>query len=267
MKSTKKKNKVSKESPKNQGLPVVILLVVGAVGYFAYNKINENAQNDGIEESQPANVKKKRSVEPEEVQYPDSSPYSATGELKEAKEETPDNSDEKPTDVEVVVDEITSKVEERKREQESLRNNFKSLIQADVDLPKNLHYAELDLDEGIAGIRGTGTGDIKDFSILGTKKKVTPQMATAFLNEANSGVPTAKGVRFKGKSKVKVKAPAGKGISNIEIIDSSNPNVKAALVTRSDGKGTYLFVLRGQSGFFNNNEGFLDNMLKNFQAK
>lgn len=271
MKSTKPKKRKVKESSNNQGLPVIILLVVGAVGYFSYDKITKETQKAGIEETQTANVKKKRNAEPEPIEYPESSPYSASGGLKEEKadesEQPQENNGEDAEKVEGVQAEITKKVEERKRQQEVVRNNFKSLLQVDINLPKNLHYAELDLDEGLAGIRGTGSGDVRDFSILGTKKKVSAQLATAFLNESNSGVPTSQGARFTGKSKIKVKVPPGKGISKIEVIDSSNPNVKAALISRADGKGSYLFVLKGQSGFFENNEGFLDNMLKNFQAK
>lgn len=260
----------SKEENSNkQPQKIIMVIIMAAAGYFGYQYFL-GGNHDSVSEESLTPRKVRIPEEDQEISYPKSSRYSSTGALKE--EEKDSNEEKKPDNGDVsqksdVKADIEIKIEERKREQEELTRKFQNTLQAKIYLPKNLYYHELDLDEGVAGIRGTGTGDIKDFTVLATAKRVNDQQIAGFLNEQDSGVPASKGVRFKTKPTMKVKAPPGKGVAEIKVFESNNPNVKAAYMKRRDGKGSYLFIIKGQSGFFDKNEGFLDNMMNSFQAQ
>jgi hypothetical protein len=147
-------------------------------------------------------------------------------------------------------------------------NDFKSLAQIKMKLPKNLSFMPLDVDDGIAALRGTGTGAIKDMTILASKKRVDTQQVVTYLNAGDTGVPVAKNGGFKLNTQIKIKAPSGSGIRNITVIDNRiDPGLKAAFVTRSDGQGNYLFLIKADSSFFNSNEGFLEQILGSMKTQ
>lgn len=254
------KSKGSKNStPGSSTKSLVIFVILLGGGYAAYKYFFQTDR--GVTREAP----KVRRLAPRDetpIQYPENSPYKSDGTARTEKKETI-----KPPKKTGNVAEIQKVIEQRKLAQQQLRESFKSELQIKAKLPENLHYATLDLDEGVAGIRGTGKGPIEDLTILATKKRVDEKSIANFLNSKDNGVPVARGLRFDSKPVLTLKAPAGKGLGKITILESNNPRVKAAYIPRSDGRGSYLFILDAETALYESNEGLLDNLLEHLEAQ
>ncbi|GAB4417682.1 MAG: hypothetical protein OHK0056_26730 [Bacteriovoracaceae bacterium] len=164
-----------------------------------------------------------------------------------------------------------SEVEKFQKEQELIKIDFQRKIMAKINLPGHMKYNVLDLEEGVEGIHGISPRGEEELSVLAAAKSVKVEEVVDYLEKSTSAFPQLRNGDFnKNSPTFKIAPPPGKGISNITIINGKkygNQEVYAALVERSDKKGTYLFVMKASSKFFNENEGFLDKMLADFEAK
>lgn len=154
-------------------------------------------------------------------------------------------------------------------QQEELLKNFKNKIRLDINLPSDMRFDELDLDADVAAMQGN-THDRK-LAILAAPTTASPQVVASFLQENKSRIPMLGNYDFKISGDIKsVPAPKNSGISKISVIPGGEKNgslIYAALIERSDKKGTYLFLMEGTPSYFENYEGDLDNMLSSLSAK
>jgi hypothetical protein len=162
---------------------------------------------------------------------------------------------------------IPLNIENRKKQQKQLLKRFSSLLSIKANYPEDLHYRQLDLDDKITGIMGTGGGQIKTLTILATRMTVSTTQVADFLSEENNGVPSVRNLKFSRKALREVSSSSHSGLGKVTILRSINSkSIYAALVPRKDRQGTYLFILESNPDFFDNNEGYVDKLFSSLKA-
>lgn len=154
-------------------------------------------------------------------------------------------------------------------QQEELLKNFKQQIFLDINLPADMKFDELDLDEGVAAMQGTSPS--KKMVILAARRTASPQTIVSYLQEQKNKIPVLQNHDFKISGEVKtVPVPKNSGISKITVIPGGERNgqlIYAAHIERSDKKGSYVFVMEASPGYFEKHDGDLDNMLDSLKIK
>lgn len=155
------------------------------------------------------------------------------------------------------------------KQQDELIKNFKSKISLDINLPSDMRFDELDLDADVAAMQGNSPD--KKLAILAAPTTASPSVVASFLQENKSRIPMLVNHDFKISGDVKIiPAPKNSGISRVSVFPGGQKNgllIYAALVERSDKKGTYLLIMEANPTYFDNYEGDLDNMLSSLSAK
>ncbi len=250
----------SQRKPNTKPLLIALAIFAGGIAYYL-------SQNETKNDSTDLNTKSIRLVgkakAPLSIKNNKDSPYNQDGEL--ALENMTES--EKKTIKFKANPVLKTELEKKKEKQKIIRQEFKNLIKADFEMPENLDYVNMDLDEGIAGVFGTGRGDILGFTALAKEGSISTKMAVGYLNDSSSGLPFSGKVQFSEKAIMKINNPPGTNIREVLVYESSNPSFKAALLKRSDNKGTYLMILEADPLLYSNNEGYLDKLLLNFKAK
>lgn len=153
--------------------------------------------------------------------------------------------------------------------QEQLLKNFKDKIRLNIALPGDMNFDELDLDADVAAIQGNSPD--KKMAILAAATTASPQSVAAFLQEQKGRIPLLGNHDFKISGDLQsVPAPKNSGISKITVIPGGEKNgsvIYAALIERSDKKGSYLMLMEGSPAYFEKYEGDMDNMLSSISVK
>ncbi|PIP93359.1 MAG: hypothetical protein COW00_20315 [Bdellovibrio sp. CG12_big_fil_rev_8_21_14_0_65_39_13] len=233
------------------------LLLIGLAGYiYLSNHHLEDQTNDNGEQAQAIDSQN------QEVE---------TNEVKEVYAPLPEGKVELAKKLEANSSEIQSAIVDSVTEQELLKTDFQKTIKANVKLPENLKYTQLDLEDGIGGLYGTDASGQNEFAMLGTEKSATLDQIVDYLNNSQGALPQVRNGDFPNRPVIrKITPPSGRGISSIQVIQgkkSSDRMLYAAIVERSDRKGTYVFVMKAPTSFFDTNEGMLDSMLESLQVK
>ncbi len=149
-------------------------------------------------------------------------------------------------------------------EQIKLVNGFKKKIHLEMGLPVTLNYIELDLDDNVAVLLGTGNNGKKNFGVLATAQKVSLDQALSFLKNNTQAFDFVANHRFLPEKAISVKAPESTGLKDLTIVPSTpykGQGMYVALSPRKDGKGTYMFMMEAPSYEFVQNEEGLEKML------
>jgi len=236
------------------------LLFIGVAVYIYFSGHQSNDQY--ADEVTPAQVQSDQDL---------NSDGQSQTELKDAYAPLPEGKVELAKKLEANTDELEASMKNEVFEQDKLKDEFQNTIKANINLPENLKYTQLDLEEGIGGLYGTDATGQNEFAMLGTEKPATLDQIVDYLNNAQGALPQVRNGDFPSQPVVrKVTPPSGKGISSIQIIQgkkSKDKMIFAAIVERSDRKGTYVFVMKAPNSFFDTNEGMLDSMLDSLQVK
>lgn len=237
--------------------PLVIFLAV-LIGGIAYYMLQDE-EVESIVTSEPKRLKGSIATK---LKLNKDSPYSENGGL------TPEQLAEREKKlIKFKSNPIIKTNLELKREKQSiLRKEFKSLIKAEFEMPENLDYVTMDLDQEVAGVFGSGQGQIKTFTALAKKGNITQDMVLEFLNDSTSGLPFSGRAQFYKKPIMKINNPPGTGIKEVLVYESSSPAYKAAFLKRQDNLGSYVFILEADPTLYNSNEGYLDRLLQSFKA-
>lgn len=154
-------------------------------------------------------------------------------------------------------------------QQEELLKNFKNRIRLEIALPSDMKFDELDLDADVAAMQGNSPD--KKLAILAAPTIASPQTVQSFLQENKSRIPLLGTYDFKISGEVKsVPAPKNSGLSKILVIPGGEKNgslIFAALIERSDKKGSYLLIMEGSPTYFEKYEGDLDIMMSSLSAR
>ena len=248
---------MSQSNAKKNVFGLLLLILLGAGGYYLMQGSEFSSQK--TEPPKPRRLKPLNNQTPPKA--PKSSIYNESGELKNKGNTRPQK---------IAIQKSTKKEKKQyalaKEKQKQIRSDIKETLKAEFEMPENLNYSKLDLEEGVAGVVGVGTGDIKTFAALGTNLKVNDKMVIEFLNNSKGALPLSTGTSFKNKPSMQINAPGHTGIGKVKIFESNYDGTKAALLERRDGKGSYMIIMDANSGFFNTNEGYLERMLDNFKA-
>ncbi len=160
----------------------------------------------------------------------------------------------------------------RERQQEKLLHEFKLKIRLDFQVPRQLGYAELDLDDQVAVLFGreASGGKERDIALLAIAKIPTVPEIISFLNEHKALLPLMMNRSFGADAKV-LSFPVSRqsGLTNLRVIPGpvvSDYKIYAALAERIDKRGAYLFMLRAPASYYEKNDGELDNMLASLRT-
>ena len=236
-------------------LILLILLLAGGAG--AYFLLGQDSSDTTEKKNDIQRLKGNPSQKPA---LNSNSPYTEDGELKDP---------QKAPKQKIVINKAPpakTDFQKVREQQQKLKAEVQTKLKANFDMPENLNYTEMDLEEGVAGVHGVGKGDLKSYTALGTNLKINDDMVTDYLNDSSNALPFAGKVKFQKKPVKQMMAPGHTGIGKVKIFESNNSGTKAALLERRDGKGSYMIIMEANSGYFNSNEGYLEKMLDNFKA-
>lgn len=266
-KTTKTKKRTTSKRTKSSNKLSTLLVVMLGLGIFGYKYLTKEA-NDGTNSPQiqtrSTSPKKQLSQDDGEIKstpekkVPTDSPFDENGNLKNPIKE------EKP--IQEVAKVPKKYIDPLKKEQKEKLEKFQADISAEFKLPEELSYVNLDLDNGIEAIQGTGRGQIKKFSVLARKGVANVKQVAGYLNESDNGLALG-GVKFTSSGAQKLSAPSSSGIKEVVVLSTNKAGVKAAILTRADNQGTYVFIMDANTSFYESNEGFLDEMLSSFKSK
>lgn len=169
------------------------------------------------------------------------------------------------------VEEPIDNFKELVKRQNLLKREFLSSVKANIELPDDMNYTNIDADEGIGIIYGRSKVGDREFAMLATTKKVNMKLATQYLNENPEMLPLLKDLKITKNLKTKsIKAPRGSGLKSVsytKLGQKDGKTVYGVLTTRSDNRGSYMFLMKADKNFYENNEGYLDKMLSSLKAK
>lgn len=153
--------------------------------------------------------------------------------------------------------------------QQLLIKNFKDKVKLDVYLPEDMKFDEIELDAEVAAISGASPD--KNMAVFAARTSASPKVVEAFLQEQKARIPMLVKYDFKISGQLqKIPPPKNSGISKITVIPGGENNgslVYAALIERSDKKGSYLMLMEGSPAYFSNSDGDMDKMLSSLMAK
>ena len=157
--------------------------------------------------------------------------------------------------------------EKKKQQTKKVLNRF--VKETGMIIPKlnNIQFRQVDIDnDNLTIIYGKVPNVSRSVTVIATRGVVTAKKALEFLKEegniipnfGNKGLPLAKKVYT-------VPTQPGKGFTSTNSIFIGKPNrlgitTNGILLTRKDGKGTYLYLLKTHKDFFDKNEGAMDNL-------
>lgn len=263
MKKKEKKEEKKVPQPVNSKVVIIVLAIVAAIILFVNS--NESAIefisqikegnlsvltiSENAEEAPPAQVP---------LQYKAYTPPVVKGEAVLAKK--------LPSAQPVEAD-----VEKEKVEQEKMKNEFLEKVKVNMNFPEHLNYSVLDLEQGIEAIQGTSLRGEEALTIAATARIISLKDVLEYLSNPEKAFPQVRPGDFNPGSPVqKIMPPQGKGISSIQIISGKKggtDEVYAAYIERTDRKGSYLFIMKAPKKTFAENEGYLDQIMNNFEAK
>jgi hypothetical protein len=231
------------------GLATIIgALAVGAYFYSSSEEFSEAP----VTAASPSQVAPERASTAVEVQSPGAETPSKLPEEVSAKVETT------PLPVDPLV-----------TQQEELIKGFKDKVKLNITLPGDMKFDELDLDAEVAAIQGNSPD--KKLAIFAAPTAAGPGVVASFLQENKSRIPMLGNHDFKISGDTKsIPPPKNSGISRITVIPGGEKNglqIYAALLERSDKRGTYLLVMEASPNYFETYDGDMDNMLSSISAK
>lgn len=147
---------------------------------------------------------------------------------------------------------------------------FKEKIKLKINLPKNLDYVDMDMEDNIAGLYGSNLKGDKSFVVLATTGDVSMKDAVGYLNESKKAFPLLEDHKLLPEKAISFSPPKSTGMGEMKIIPATSANgttVYAAMGERADGKGSYMFMMEAPEKFFQESEGTLDQMMMSMQAQ
>ncbi len=154
--------------------------------------------------------------------------------------------------------------------QKIIQREFKKTIKLDMDFPNNMDFTPINMENNIAGIYGTTPDKTKQFAVLATKGKVDVKEVLNYLHESANALPLLKNHEFQPDKIQTIKAPDSTGLGDLQVIpstDASGKTTYAAIATRKDGEGSYLFLMQAPHAYYENNDDGLGIMLNSVKTK
>lgn len=155
------------------------------------------------------------------------------------------------------------------KQQEDLIKGFKDKIRLNINLPGDMKFDEIEIEDEVAAMQGNSPD--KRMVILAAAKSASPQAVAGFLSEHKARIPLLNNHDFKVSGELRVyAAPKNSGISKITVIPGREVNgsaVYAALLERTDKKGSYVFVMESSPAYFEKYDGDFENMLAGLSVK
>lgn len=242
----------------NRQLTVAIAVVVLAVGAFLYYTQSDQIVTTLKDELPPAVEATPDTIAPipqDDVQT------DTTASVPQI--ETP----EEPQAVESKPEEVDPLIEHQKQ----LLANYKAKVRLKVNLPEDVNFDEIDLDGRVAALTGSSPNREKMMAILATPSVPSIETIVNFINDEKNrlAVLDRKDFKISGKPKT-FPGPENSGISQVVVIPGGvhrNEATYAAHIKRSDGKGSYLIIMKTQKDYFSKAGGDLERMMESLVAE
>lgn len=241
--------------------PVGMAIIVGtlAIATFLYLKSQRDSEvADDVEVVLPENAAVPEQTATNSEEKLDST---ASGEAKPSEAPAVELAPAEKTPQEIFAD-----------EQKKLIETFKSDIRLQVNLPEDLHYYPLDLEDDVEGLHGVqgGSGDQK-LTLLAARATGSPETIVNFLNLSKDSIPLIKENGFKINGEIqRLPPPKDSGIRAVTIIpggEKSGRTTIAVHLERSDKLGSYLFIIEASPSYIDYNDDKFEAMLNSVKAK
>ena len=242
---------------------ITVAIIIGALGIGAFLFLSSrDSESPAIIEDHSTTPLDKASQDPEMTSPTEGA--SVEGDQKPAI--TENAGPRKPTP-----EELAQHTDPEIEHQKKIVNDFKNLTKMNVKFPPDFKFKNLDIDDQVAGIEGVSAKGDRKLVILATPSNPTPGVIAGYLADQKGNIPALADHNFKISGKVEnVEVPPGKGIAKITLIpggEKDGTKIFAAHLQRTDGKGSYVFIMRASQNYYDNYEGEVDSMLESFSTK
>jgi hypothetical protein len=156
---------------------------------------------------------------------------------------------------------------------ESIRvqTEFQKIAQANIPLPEDLIYRDLEIDDKMASVYGFNSATKVGLSMLAYPKEATPKEAIDFFRESASLFPNTAEERIVNVNEPReMPAAPGSGIRGATWWSGetqAGTKLHIVLIRRSDGMGSYMMVMTGPPAYFDNNEDRFEQMFNRFKTQ
>jgi hypothetical protein len=239
-------------------LPLVFIVALAFIwkrGFFSTDKPKKAKQiNTIVDEAEPT---------PWETEAPtaEAPPKGVVDSIEEKDEEV------KVTEVKEPINHFKESI----KRQEVIKNTFLNNVKADIELPEDMDYLNIDADEGIGVIYGKSKVGDREFAMLATRKRVNMNLETKYLRENSDMLHLLRNLKISTKLSTKnIKAPRGSGLKSVsytKLGQTGGKTVYSVLTSRSDNRGSYMFLMKADESFYKDNDGYLNKLLSSLKAK
>ena len=152
-------------------------------------------------------------------------------------------------------------------ETKKILKTFKKQSKMIIPFLPQMNFSEVDIDNNnVSIIHGTTPGANHSLTVIAARGVVSPKQALEFLKDEGRFIPNfgKKGLTL-AKDVYTIPSIPGRGFRKTHSIFIGKPNLSGLttngiLMTRADGTGTYLYLLKSHKDFFDKNEGAMDKL-------
>ena len=141
-----------------------------------------------------------------------------------------------------------------------------------MPLPTNIIFNQVKLGKGIEASYGYDENSNVGMTMVSHKTPMAAdEVLTTIKANANTvGIPNVTGVDFSSFGQAqKIKAISGSGLGDAALWrgkNSQGEEVYIGYAPRLDKQGVYIVIMSGPNNYFEDNEGYLDNLYSNMQV-
>lgn len=148
-------------------------------------------------------------------------------------------------------------------------DEFRNVAKINLPVPPGMEFVKIDFDEDIAGVYGSTRSGDKEFVALAIGKIVDLKQSVNYLEEEAKAFPLIKDVKFDTSKVIDIATSKDSSLSNLQIVEGKKgrETVYVALTERSDRKGSYLFIMRAPTNYYDENDDGLETLLQQLKAQ
>lgn len=158
-------------------------------------------------------------------------------------------------------------IEQRMKESKKVVDTFTEEAKIVVPSMPNMNFTHIDIaNDDVHIVQGQTQGTNRSLTVVASRGVITPDKALQFLKDEGHLIPDfgKDGLPLAQKAYTIPSLPE-RGFTKNHTVFIGKPNrsgitTNGILMTRADGKGTYLYLLRTHQDFFDANEGLMDRL-------
>jgi hypothetical protein len=153
---------------------------------------------------------------------------------------------------------------------EKVLSKFQEFTGLNFKLPGSFRYQSLDLDAEVAALAAVDDQQKLSFGVVAYPGSASAEQALSFVSDVTESIAEMKMIPSRPFTPgLDLQPEPDSGISKIQHFSApsvQDQTLHVILVTRSDGRGTYMFVANGPNSLFDENEGYFDMARQSLKA-